>query len=296
MGSYEQVVHATTYFSDVEFIEWASKYELIPDIHQIRICNRCAKLMFIHFHANLPDGAVWRCSDYSYSNTLSIRIDSWTKDSKLPLKTLARLVGCWCAGRTVQTASVDCSISKFTVTKYYQEFRQVAEALYRKDISSNPLGNTGGIIQINESHFFKAKYNKGKALHYDQTWFFGAIDDATNRIAIEKCESRKEEDLIQIIVSVCRPNSTIWSDSWKSYNNLNSYGYIHMNVNHKENFKDPITFVHTNKIEGNWNALKMFLRNNNVKSREWVESYVHEWCFRRNIGNTFEKCWNAILK
>ena len=33
--------------------------------------------------------------------------------------------------------------------------------------------------------FFKAKYNKGKALHYDQTWFFGAIDDATNRIAIE---------------------------------------------------------------------------------------------------------------
>ena len=69
MGSYEQVVHATTYFSDVEFIEWASKYELIPDIHQIRICNRCAKLMFIHFHANLPDGAVWRCSDYSYSNT-----------------------------------------------------------------------------------------------------------------------------------------------------------------------------------------------------------------------------------
>ena len=142
MGSYEQVVHATTYFSDVEFIEWASKYELIPDIHQIRICNRCAKLMYIHFHANLPDGAVWRCSDYYYSNTLSIRIDSWTKDSKLPLKTLARLVGCWCAGRTVQTASVDCSISKFTVTKYYQEFRQVAEALYRKDISSNPLGNT----------------------------------------------------------------------------------------------------------------------------------------------------------
>ena len=69
-----------------------------------------------------------------------------------------------------------------------------------------------------------------------------------------------------------------------------------MNVNHKENFKDPITFVHTNKIEGNWNALKMFLRKNNVKSREWVESYVHEWCFKRNIGNTFEKCWNTILK
>ena len=50
MGSYEQVIYATSYFSDVEINEWASKYELIPDIYQFRICNRCAKLMNIHFH------------------------------------------------------------------------------------------------------------------------------------------------------------------------------------------------------------------------------------------------------
>ena len=38
------------------------------------------------------------------------------------------------------------------------------------------------------------------------------------------------------------------------------------------------------------------LRENNVKDRDSVESYVHEWCFRRNIGTTFEKCWKAILE
>ena len=69
-----------------------------------------------------------------------------------------------------------------------------------------------------------------------------------------------------------------------------------MNINHIENFKDPITFVHTNRIEGNLNGLKMFIIKNNDKSREWVESYVHKWFYRRNIGNTFEICLNAIFK
>ena len=41
-----------------------------------------------------------------------------------------------------------------------------------------------------------------------------------------------------------------------------------MNINHIENFKDPITFVHTNRIEGNLNGLKMFIIKNNDKSRE----------------------------
>ena len=158
------------------------------------------------------------------------------------------------------------------------------------------MSNTGGIIQIDESHFFGAKYNLGKALVYKQLWFFGAIDDLMNRVSIEKCESRSEDDLVPMIMSMCNTGSTIWSDSWKSYNNLNLYGFHHSNVNHKNNFRDPITGVHTNKIEGNWNALKKFIRENNVKDRDSVESYVHEWCFRRNIGTTFEKCWKAILE
>ncbi|KAG2196834.1 hypothetical protein INT46_001751 [Mucor plumbeus] len=33
-------------------------------------------------------------------------------------------------------------------------------------------------------------------------------------------------------------------------------GYKHMTVNHSKNFKDPVTGVHTNTIEGRWNGLK----------------------------------------
>ena len=66
-------------------------------------------------------------------------------------------------------------------------------------------------------------------------------------------------------------------------------------VNHSENFVDPITKVNTQKIESTWNSIKKFLDRNCYKSRSNLERYVHEWCFRRNIGNTFEKCWMNII-
>ena len=62
------------------------------------------------------------------------------------------------------------------------------------------------------------------------------------------------------------------------------------------NFRDPITGVQTNKIEVNQNALQKVIRENNVKDMYSVESYAHEWRFRRNIGTTFEKCWKLILE
>ena len=85
------------------------------------------------------------------------------------------------------------------------------------------MDNTGGIIQIEESHFFGAKYNLGNVLFYKQLCFFSAIDDLTNRVSIEKCDSCSDDDFVPMIMSMCNIGSTIWSDSWKSYNNLNLY-------------------------------------------------------------------------
>ena len=96
------------------------------------------------------------------------------------------------------------------------------------------MDNTGGIIQIEESHFFGAKYNLGNVLFYKQLCFFSAIDDLTNRVSIEKCDSWLGDDLVPMIMSMCNSGSTIWSDIWKSYNDLNLYGFRYSNVNHKK--------------------------------------------------------------
>ena len=49
-------------------------------------------------------------------------------------------------------------------------FRSIAKKEYRSDIDKHKLGI--GIVQIDESHFFKAKYNVCSGLKRDVGWGF----------------------------------------------------------------------------------------------------------------------------
>jgi hypothetical protein len=50
--------------------------------------------------------------------------------------------------------------------------------------------------------------------------------------------------------------SSICTDFWKGYKGLDDLDYKHATVNHSNFFKDPVTKVHTNTIEGTWFAVK----------------------------------------
>lgn len=69
-------------------------------------------------------------------------------------------------------------------------------------------------------------------------------------------ENRTKNLLHLFLKRFINSNSIIYSDGWREYNDLNSYFKDHKVVNHKLYFKDPVTGVHTNTIEGNWNGLK----------------------------------------
>ena len=57
--------------------------------------------------------------------------------------------------------------------------------------------------------------------------------------------------------SVVRSGTTLHSDQWKAYLNISrDLGFRHQTVNHRENFVDPITGVHTQSIESYWNRQK----------------------------------------
>ena len=59
-----------------------------------------------------------------------------------------------------------------------------------------------------------------------------------------------------------------------------SVDYKHMTVNHSKIFKDSVTGVHTNTIEGTWNDLKQSItpRNSNKKD---IPLYLKEYQWRK---------------
>lgn len=124
-------------------------------------------------------------------------------------------------------------------------------------------------------------------------WFFGSIDPNTKRISVEEVSQRDTNTLIPIIVSTVLPGVTIYSDQWRAYNSLPQYGFTHFTVNHSIEFVNhqPNFDVHTQLIENQWKCIKDFLRERKAYYRSTLQSHIHEYCFRQNIANNFEKCW-----
>ena len=290
MLDFNQVISAANNLNDTEFIKWCSQNEVIHDIDNHPLCKKCGLEMHIEYSDRNTDGTCWRCS--ACANRLSIRYDTWTSDSNLSLRLIVKILAYWCDSRTVQNTVKDLKVSKSTIITKFKEFRKVAQALYRNDISRNPFsGNLP--VQIDESHFFKPKYEVGRMLLEPAVWVFGIYDMNSARILMEVVPQRDAQTLVPIIQSSVVPGTTIWSDQWGAYVNLQSCGYPHQTVNHKTQFVTP-GGVNTQRIEAIWSAVKRWLTHRSITSRENLEEHLHEYCFRKNIARDFAQCWHSL--
>ena len=85
-------------------------------------------------------------------------------------------------------------------------------------------------------------------------------------------------ELLPIIQKWIEPGTTIISDCWKAYCNLEKYGYIHKTVNHSKEFVNDDGDC-TNKIEGQWRRAKVKLPPFGVRKHHF-SSYLAEFMWR----------------
>ena len=167
----------STKIDNISFINWLSSQKVIPNINVPRYCASCENLIKIEYNDNHSDGAIYRCTSRNCRNIMSIRLDSWVSQAKIFLRTFIIILVCWVYKFNAKATAKFAGVSEKTTRNYYNRFREIAEEEYRLDISRKPLGN--GVIQIDESQFFKAKYNIGTGLNRDEIWLFGEIDSET---------------------------------------------------------------------------------------------------------------------
>ena len=216
------------------------------------------------------------------------------------------LVFCFVHQRSYDEAVIECSLrhnrkmSRETVADYYMYCREVCVAGIESLLDVE--GKIGGVnhqVQIDETKFGKRKYQRGRLV--EGTWIFGMIDCETNEFRVQICKENKrdEKTLNDMILKYVEIGTTIVSDMWAGYKNLDQYGYNHMTVNHSENFVDPITGANTQKIEASWNILKKRLGRGGVRKSAMslhLSEYMYQKHLRKEGGDPFLLFFKKIIE
>lgn len=187
--------------------------------------------------------------------------------------------------------------SEHTITDWYNFLREVCQSWAERTQSRDKLGGFNVIVEIDESKFYRAKYNRGRMLGKDYGWVFGLIERGTNKVRLFPVEDRSSNTLLPIIAQNVKPRSIVVSDGWASYGGISTLSdrFKHSWVNHRIEFvnsNDPT--VHTQSIEATWGAIKRSMHHLSGTSVELFPTYLFQYMFRRFHNN--EKIFQHILE
>lgn len=258
-----------------------------------RICS-CGNQMVLRDNKS-DNGYHWECPVNQCRKRRSIRAGTFFEDSKIPLSHWLYIIFLWSIDKSNKKVSLLTGLSLRTVITALQRLRDICSL---KILHGNlKLGGRGKTIEIDESMFgHKRKYNRGRV--GQGTWVFGMVERGTGRALAFRVPNRTRETLVTgLVQKFVEPGTTIISDKFSPYFNLNSIGYIHLMVNHSENFVDPYTGAHSNTIEGVWSQIKRKLKamNGTVKSK--LPCYLDEYNWRKCYpGDPFDNLLEAIAE
>jgi transposase-like protein len=112
-------------------------------------------------------------------------------------------------------------------------------------------------VEIDQSKFGQQKYHRGHLVKGQ--WVFGCVERGSGRTFLVPVPDRTNDTLTTIKHAWIEPGTTVISDYWGAYRDLDSLGYTHCTVNHSIHFVNPDTGDHTNTIESTWRSIKVFL-------------------------------------
>ena len=209
-------------------------------------CPVCRKDMVLRECATTTyrDGCCWKCS---CGRTTSQRIGSILQNSNVSYAEFINMMACFAEGKSVTAAARQCNLAENTVRRF---FNKIHEQIADEISTSQKIGGPGTIVEVDEAKFGKRKFNRGRMV--EGTWILGGIQRGNNKCFLTPCPGNKRDEptLASLIQKYVLPGTTIITDGWKGYINLGNYGYVHTDVNHSENFVNPVTGAHTNLIEG----------------------------------------------
>jgi transposase-like protein len=280
-------------------IEWLMNLELIP---RERKCPKCKKQMAIDKTTDGHGLGRFRCNRKHASGNIiekQIAEGTWFEGAKTsPMKVMALVYAF--ANKMSEKQAIreskmgDVTTSSETVVDWYGFCREVCmDALDRK-YDEGEIGGPGHVVEIDECKIGRRKNHAGRVI--DGHWILGMIDhDGGFRLEICPENKRDKETLLALILKHVAPDTTIMTDCWKGYNDLDQEGFEHFTVNHKYHFVDPDTGANTQRIESQWRPIRRRLTRGGVKD-DHLAMHLCEFLWFKEIERQKLDPFNELLK
>lgn len=277
----------------LEILQYLVKLKLIKNK---MICNDCERLMNL-VKSKTVDGFVWICNNHSGRIHSNVRKLSFFENMKKSFKVIFLFLYYWSKKDIQSEISREIKINKNTASEWAYCLREVLQLVFlfsKVKLGGINIDGTPKVVEIDESLFFKRKYNRGR--FRQQQWVFGMIERGSNKAKLFIVPDRSKETLEPIIRENILEGSHIISDKWAAYRFLEQdTNYSYSSINHSEFFVDPENnSIHTQTIESCWMHCKKLLRNKFGTQEHFLEGYLYEYMFRRAIVNK-EKTFNELL-
>ncbi len=195
------------------------------------------------------------------------------RKSKLSQYKQSRLIELFVAGTTARTAASLVGVNKTTASYYFQRLRQI---IYD---NSEHLELLDGEVEVDESYFGgrrKGKRGRGAA---GKVPVFGLLK-RNGKVFTVIVPDAKANTLMPIIRQQVKPDSIVYTDTWKSYNALDVSEFKHYRINHSKLFAKQHN--HINGIENFWNQAKRHMRKFNGVPKDHFHLFLKECEWRFN--------------
>ncbi|GFQ86141.1 transposase, ISXO2-like domain-containing protein [Trichonephila clavata] len=274
--------------SEKDAVELLQGYGIIPNE---RTCKNSHKMKLY-----IGKQIFWKCNVEECNQHLGVRTGNWFEGSRISIVTAVRFIYCWCKELTsIKFCAEELGIADKTVIDWNNYMQEIC-ALEMDEKERKQIGDEGLIVEIDENLFVKRKNNTGRVL--PQQWVFGGICLETKETFLVTVPNGSAVTLMEKICKNIKEGSIIYSDCWKGYktSELENAGFLHGTVNHKYNFVDPDTGVHTQHVERMWGSAKWCNKKQRGTARHHLDSYLIEFIWRQAQAVKGEDCFQSVLK
>jgi transposase len=196
--------------------------------------------------------------------------------SKLTINQRHRLLEHFVAGSTARTTAELLDLNRNTVRIFFYRLREI---IAEEQERHSPFD---GEIELDESYFGgvrKGKRGRGAA---GKVPVFGLLKRG-GKVYTVIVPDTKGTTLKAIITNKIKPDSVVYTDSYRSYNVLDVSEFKHYRINHSLLFADKHN--HINGIENFWNQAKRHMRKFNGIPRQNFNLFLKECEWRFNNPN-----------